>query len=62
MQMTDLILSLFVNGCNDCFKETCELGHEALFVCVLCGIGRQQAMGGYGHSMEGWKVGRCMTT
>jgi hypothetical protein len=26
MLMLEIISSLFVSGCNDCFKETCEIG------------------------------------
>ncbi len=49
------MLSLFVIGCDDCMEKTCEFRQETLFVCVLCGIGWQQTMGGQGrckHSME----------
>jgi hypothetical protein len=46
MLMVEIISPLFVSSCNDCFKETCEHGKEALFVCVLCGTNRQQIMDG----------------
>jgi len=49
------MLSLFVCGCNDDFKETCEIGVGNFVACTLCEVGRQQAMGGRGcgkYSME----------
>jgi hypothetical protein len=46
MLTTEIIPSLFVSIYNDYFKETCELGLEVLFVCVLCGTNQQQTMDG----------------
>ncbi len=57
------MLSLFVSGCNDGFKETCMLGRKiCLFVHYMKQVDGKQWMAKDVASIQ-WRggVGQCMT-